>query len=780
MTKSAPMEAVSGRLWQWPVDLVNYECDPSLHEHEKSQLAELAERSETGYIRWHQHVQTGLHRLFLPVQDVLVVTGAHEAVRGAVIRILALEMHRHQTSFWSWTHEDWMNVLYPTTATFREHYHVPEDSRQHLIACAYLLRCLTDFSVLATSHLPALATKVFGQEWVESAVQRVQQELLSWGYGATLATVRVSRAVSGALLMNQSPHLSDLSVQTLEALRTASDVGSFKSDVFRVSRVLAHIGIIEYPLQQLGREDEEKGEQNALSDVPPLWAGWCQRWHETSTLAARTRLRIYYTLLKAGRWLAQTHAEITGPEQWTRDVATEYVAAVDRMTVGEFAKADKMYPEKLGKPISARTKNAQLSAMRVFFQDSQEWDWIPRHFDPRRCFATPRSIRALIAPDPRVIADDIWAKLLWAGLNLTNDDLPASNYLTGPTKDKREPWYPLEMVRAMVVVWLFAGIRSDEFRRLRVGCVRWQREDVMVPGTEDVLPKDAVCWLDVPVHKTGTAFTKAVDKVVGEAIEIWEHTRPTQPASVDPKTGEVVHYLFAYRGQQIGASYLNKSLIPLLCRKANVPEQDARGSITSHRARSTIASQLYNAKEPLSLFDLQEWLGHRELSSTQHYAKKSPTKVAKAYEKAGYFGRNIRMVEVLLDQDAIKSGVVAEGEPWKFYDLGHGYCTYDFFDQCPHRMACAKCSFYRPKNSFQAQLLEGKSNLQRMLQEIPLTEEERAAVEDGITATEKLSTKLAHVATPAGPTPEQLQAKDQGTMTLVPLEQVQRSRRERR
>jgi hypothetical protein len=21
-------------------------------------------------------------------------------------------------------------------------------------------------------------------------------------------------------------------------------------------------------------------------------------------------------------------------------------------------------------------------------------------------------------------------------------------------------------------------------------------------------------------------------------------------------------------------------------------------------------------------------------------------------------------------------------EPWKFYDLCHGYCTYDFFDQC--------------------------------------------------------------------------------------------------
>src|SRR5207253_3833237 len=135
--------------------------------------------------------------------------------------------------------------------------------------------------------------------------------------------------------------------------------------------------------------------------------------------------------------------------------------------------------------------------------------------------------------------------------------------------------------------------------------------------------------------------------------------------------------LFSYRAKQIGLGYLNDSLIPLLCRKAGIPEYDARGDITSHRARSTIASQLYNAKEPLSLFDLQEWLGHRLLSSTQYYAKKSPTKVAKAYEKAGYFERNIRTVKVLIDQDVIKSGAAANGIPWKFYDLGHGYCTYD-------------------------------------------------------------------------------------------------------
>ena len=101
--------------------------------------------------------------------------------------------------------------------------------------------------------------------------------------------------------------------------------------------------------------------------------------------------------------------------------------------------------------------------------------------------------------------------------------------------------------------------------------------------------------------------------------------------------------------------------------------------------------------------------------STQHYAKITPTTLAKAYTDAGYFARNVRTIEVLIDRDAVASGAAAAGEPWQHYDLGHGYCTYTFFEQCPHRMACARCDFYTPKDSSKAQLLEAKDNLQRML-----------------------------------------------------------------
>jgi len=453
--------------------------------------------------------------------------------------------------------------------------------------------------------------------------------------------------------------------------------------------------------------------------------------------------------MKTGRWLNKAHPSLSSPEDWTYELAADYVAALIRAKIGDWTIGKRTVRDKIGKPFSPRSIAQSLAAMRIFFRDCQEWGWVQLPFAPSRAFRTPISIRAKIAPDPKVIADDIWAKLLWAGLNLTVADLPECYTRSGY-------FYPIEMVKALALVWLFAGLRVNEITRLRVSCVRWQREDVTIHGTGEILPKEAVCWLDVPVNKTKHAFTKPVDRVVGEAIAEWERVRPEQPPALDSKTNEIVHYLFSFRGRRIGFTYINSRLISLLCKKAGVPERDTRGAITSHRARSTTATQLINSKEPLNLFELQEWLGHQNPNSTQHYARVNPTKLAKKYEKAGYFERNLRTIEVLIDRDAIVSGAAAQGEPWQYYDLGHGWCTNAYFKECPHRMACPKCQFYVPKDSAKGQFIEGQANLQQMLQHIPLTDEERAAVEEGVDLFESLCRRLADVPTPAGPTPRQL------------------------
>jgi len=84
--------------------------------------------------------------------------------------------------------------------------------------------------------------------------------------------------------------------------------------------------------------------------------------------------------------------------------------------------------------------------MRHFIRDLQEWEWIPRRFDPARTLALPRSVRVLIGPVPRVVADDQWAKLVWAGMNLGADDVQA----IAPRSSKAPAaYYPIEMVRAL-------------------------------------------------------------------------------------------------------------------------------------------------------------------------------------------------------------------------------------------------------------------------------------------------------------------------------------------
>jgi hypothetical protein len=158
----------------------------------------------------------------------------------------------------------------------------------------------------------------------------------------------------------------------------------------------------------------------------------------------------------------------------------------------------------------------------------------------------------------------------------------------------------------------------------------------------------------------------------------------------------------------------------------------------------------------MTLFELQAWLGHRSPETTQHYARITPTTLAKAYRDAGYFARNVRTVQVLIDREAVANGTAATGTPCQYFDLGHGLCTHSFFEQCPHRMACARCDFYLPKQSTSAQLLEARGNLQRMLAQIPLTDDERADVEDGAAAVNQLIERLRDVPTPAGPTPRQL------------------------
>lgn len=740
--KILPKKADDGP-WTWPINLERYDRSPQLTSVEKDMLTRYAEAYR--FYRYGRTMDFGaaLDRLVWPLNDALDYTGIITNRRKYVLLFFLREMAERQRSFWGWTTQEWIDSIDARLAP-----------RQHGVAIAYLLCGFSELHRLRGDHVvySCLARKVFGCEHTKNISERVRESLLGWGYRRAGTSDQVMRTIFECLLFIRSPHLRDITLDQLRSViaRRPPRLGTYCA--FAISRVLAKIGAILEPMEIVRPFVVRADLPEITEGVPTEWARLCRRWLDTSTVSDRYRRKSYYFLLNVGRWLANAHPAINSPADWTRDLAAEAVAVTCQWRAGDWCTFAPVHIKNQGQALKPSTYAGRISALRVFFRDLQEWELIPRRFDPIRSFVTPKSVLAKIGPNPRIIADDVWAKLVWAGLNLTAEDLPKR----GPFQRKPlESSYPVELCKALAVTWLFAGLRNNEILRLRVGCVRWQKEDVSVPSNGETLAGGAVCMLDIPVNKTGTAFTKPVDPIVGEMISAWEKVRPNGVKLPDWKTGESVDFLFLFRLTVVGKSYLNKVLIPTLCRKAGVATADVRGNITSHRARSTIASQLFNAKEPMTLFELQEWLGHSTPAATQHYAKITPIKLAKSYADAGYFARNLRAIEVLVDQEIVRSGRAAT-EPWKFYDLGHGYCTYDFFDQCPHRMACAKCSFYMPKGSSQVQLLQGKANLLQLRQAIPLNDSELAAVDDGVAAMEKLLEQLADIPTPAGPTPREL------------------------
>ncbi len=751
MTALAPAAADDDAgSWRWPGDAGHY-------DRREMAAAERAVLRELGMdlLRRHGHrddpqLWRPVRRLVRPLDDARSALRwqpstlrQHERAALDAVGLVLARSGELGTGFWQWTDADWAGLIGTSSTEFVRPWPVSLDNgvRPYVLAFACLLGGFTSLHRIGRFHRPALAWRLFGRDIADDAAGQVSKVLASWGYHGTDG--EWASAVCQLLLVNRSPFLHDLTGEFLLEVRARGLAGTrLDGTVHGIHRALAELGYVTPPPAPAFMPGPAP-----LGGVPAAWAEMIERWHATSTLTPKVRATIRTVLAKAGRWMAAEQPGISGPADWTRQTCASWVAAVNRMSVGDYVQRTVTTGSAAGEPLKPKTKASYLRMTRSFFRDLQEWEWIGRRFDPGTALATPRSVKALTGPDPRVIADDIWAKLLWAGLNLKPQDLPASGGQS----------YPLELIRAVTLTWLFSGQRSDEIARLRVGCIRWQHDGSGIRGDDPrVLARDAVCLLDVPTHKTGSSFTKPVDPLMGEAIEAWQKIRPAQPKMLDRKTAEQADFLFAYRARHVGKHYINEAVIPMLCRKAGVPAADVRGRITSHRARSTIASQLYNAKEPMTLFELQAWLGHASPETTQHYAKITPNTLTRAYQDAGYFERNVRTIEVLIDRDAVTAGQANAGKAWQYYDLGHGLCSYTFFEQCQHRMACAKCDFYIPKSSSRSQILEAKANLQRMLVAIPLTDDERAAVDDGQDALDKLLERLADTPTPAGPAPGQL------------------------
>lgn len=760
----------SGRSWSF--DIEGYDTSP-MSQQELKALNSIFELSDPPHRRpnkiYGPLVQRNailqgdrLSRLTDPLRAALnhicanynYTPSAQAGTTGQIMLDIAGHMHKRRDTYWQWELDDWVSVATSHRV-----------SRTILAAVGYLL-CRTPLhrERRLNTHPTFFAELIFGVSGFRKAIAPVISQLGEWGYsvnGVALGTTErpkyprelICAVLAYAMLDARSPQLEDITLEVLEGVRSRESVSeSMRNYCYPASLALHHLGYLEQPLTQCSKTWMTSGRDKSLyADMSSDWIFWIKKWDELAVTAPSTKAQIRNQAQSIGRWLFANHPEITHPDQWTPEIAAEWVRTVDQGVIGQWSyRTDNMISSHLGKPLAPRTKAHMLSSTRAFFMFLKQKKLIALpDLDVDIDLATPRSIKRLIGPDPRDIKQAVWMKLVWASLNLTNDDCEGMGY-------------PLEFIRAIAVVWTHCGLRNDEIIRLPVGCVR-EVSDAVDEGMVEGLgkkPSELICILHVPLNKTSTEFSKPVGKVVAEKIREWEAVRPAQPAKLDRKSSDMVHFLFSYRAARVGRHFINNSLIPLLCRKAGVSIEDVPGKkITSHRGRASAATWYYNTRYGMTLEELQSWLGHANINSTRSYVRPSPVKQSKRFAQ---MHANSYMVEVLVDTDSIMSGRAAQGEPWQFFPLGNDdFCSNPFYAQCPHRMACAKCSFHVPANSQKAPSLRAKQSIQRMLVEMPLDEEERAAAEGSVEALDMLVGKLKDVKTPDGRTPRQIE-EDEG------------------
>src|SRR5579859_3211688 len=240
---SAPATIAS---WSWPLDITRYDRTPFLTPFEKEELAYLVTRREQRCGAWRKQSYVILERLLRPIHDVINLRTQNIRVHADAIRVFLLEMHRRGTAYWAWSTDEWIETIGLTYPAFRDRQRCfRQGCRQYVVSCAYLLCGFKSFRLLGQYFLRRnLASHLFGEELVASAIGRIITVVVGWGYGEK-GIVYLQTAVSDAMLLNGSPFLEDLTQELLEELHRTTVTARLQDMVGLFSRVLTFLGILD-------------------------------------------------------------------------------------------------------------------------------------------------------------------------------------------------------------------------------------------------------------------------------------------------------------------------------------------------------------------------------------------------------------------------------------------------------------------------------------------------------------------------------------------------------
>jgi integrase len=685
--------------WQMPIVPEAYRGrNPRLTRKEKTLIKQYLKAAGTLSGLHAKKVLDQLARFDQPFVDTIRLVSSAKYIAHARRHLFQYMLHTG-LAFWAWPKEIWIEAIQTAPRKVQ-----PQGIRLWMTLLAYLFGNF--LYVGAETSYVLMADAIFGKEGMDVEVSKLYAPLIGIGYDQRLGEHHRFRWLcSFILLVNHHPAPEALSASVVatvyDLLANVEGIGCIRGRraLMQLQRSLCDLGILDEPVL-VEATDKAPAYLPTLwekdTTIDPRWLAWVRAFYDqTPGRHEQNRRAICYSLLIAGRWLKKTHPEIAEPEQWTEVLANEYVVYTSQALRGDQTLPSSMrYAsfQRTPQQLSPSSMSHRLKGLRTFFSHLQRQTYIvegkPRPklqltWLPQEAFKTPEHIRARLQPNPRDIAEDAWFKLIWAACTLKKEHLQAA----------RISIYPLAYYRAASLIWVTAARRSDEIRRLQVGCVRreWAPEMHDEHGVP-IEPEAELAYLRIPGNKMRGDFYVPIPLYVADAIEVWESVRPpNQKALLDRKTGKPTHYLFQYRDELMGQHFLDVSVIPLLCKLAGVNQIDVVGRITSHRARATTATWMH--KMGMAPADIGKLLGHTDpLRSLPWYLREDKHRLGRAYRKANPLER---YVAAILDTNAH-----ARQEPCVFYYLADGpdgrprMCGNPHFSRCIHQLHCIECEAF--------------------------------------------------------------------------------------
>ncbi len=721
-------------------------------------------------------------RIDLPITDLFRLRhGSANMERiSDVFFVMRREIHHRRKLFWDWSPADWMATLCPTGALFQAKHEQPGGcAHTTLIDAAYLLGGMTDLRPIGIRLLAAEAANTyFGQELVAHQCERVYSTLVSLGYGEGKGTLtKFRQCLSLLFILSRSPYLEDITQELLADV--AAESPHLRQASRKITIGLQQLKLLDPPPKQLlvpSRDFDSRG-------MAQQWYAWCISWFDQEVnLTPHIRREYMFRLLAIGRWLHQHAPDVQAPEHWSEDLALRFRSDLCSWTNGQYGSERGRIllnrRDELGKPLGAQALARYLIVLRRFLTD------LMRHphtisgeparktrldFMPTDVLSIPDHIkRALDVVDPRDIDLRIWARLAIAAATLSPTDLPQNAY------------YPLSFYRALALVWVTSARRPNEIARLRVDCLRQDWAPFMLdeddqpvehlpmlssgnrPGKASPAQHNAkIYYLHIPSSKMRGPFWIWLPDYVAHAIDEWKRERPRkQRELLDRKDRQEVEYLFCYKDARVGNNFINRALIPLLCTKAGVDVEDARGRITGHRGRSTRLTLL--RKNGVSLDDLAEYAGHADGKTIRRYARQDNFQLHRIIKDADEVSR--------LLEGVVEIQAAAQGLPALRWFIGYDtdaepmYCANQVYHTCPHRLDCPKCGMFI--GGEKARLLHEGENTLPITSKVPMTPLEKCVMHGGQLEAEACRLALQQVPTPQIPdlqlifNPEGLSNKD--------------------